>query len=164
MPGTISPISLHRVRFTTMYVLQDCPVCFEDYGPERIPHTITCGIYFCRNSFYSHESNTVLGHVFCRPCLNSLMSSSSTCPNCRAAIGRKAIRKIVCAFQDPPAPGPSPPSEAETIMWGAISNALSSTNMVEELSFIVDGQLGLPTDSFSEVRTGGRYGTLNSKR
>lgn len=28
-----------------MFVLQDCSICFEDYGPDRIPHSVACGIY-----------------------------------------------------------------------------------------------------------------------
>ncbi|KAF8601661.1 hypothetical protein BDV93DRAFT_230849 [Ceratobasidium sp. AG-I] len=97
-----------------MFILQDCSICFEDYGALRIPHSISCG------------------HVFCHPCLDSLVTSSPNCPNCRALFGRKSIRKVVCTFQDPPTLDASTLSEAEMMMWQEIESAVESEDAHEQ--------------------------------
>ncbi|KAF8601672.1 hypothetical protein BDV93DRAFT_230966 [Ceratobasidium sp. AG-I] len=102
-----------------MFVLQDCSICFEDYDSQRNPYTISCG------------------HVFCRPCLDSLVSSSSTCPHCRMAFGRKTIRKVICTLQDPAGLSRSATSEAETTMWEALSGSIESLDEYEQRRLLV---------------------------
>ncbi|KAF8601673.1 hypothetical protein BDV93DRAFT_545747 [Ceratobasidium sp. AG-I] len=97
-----------------MFVLQDCSICLEDYDIQRTPHMISCG------------------HVFCRPCLVSLSAYSSNCPHCRAPFTVNNINKIVCTYQDPPAP-----SEAEAIMWQAIVSAVELTEDREQRKVLV---------------------------
>ncbi|KAF8601676.1 hypothetical protein BDV93DRAFT_230996 [Ceratobasidium sp. AG-I] len=102
-----------------MFALQDCSICFEEYDSERGPHNIICG------------------HVFCRPCLESLASSSPNCPNCRAPFAPHMIRKVVCARHDPPAPGAGVVSEAETVMWQTIQTAVGSAGEHEHRRSLV---------------------------
>ncbi|KAF8601652.1 hypothetical protein BDV93DRAFT_585099 [Ceratobasidium sp. AG-I] len=74
----------------------------------------------------------VPGHVFCRPCLESLVTSAPSCPNCRALFGRKSIRKVVCTLQDPPTLDASTLSEAEMMMWQTIESAVESLDEHEQ--------------------------------
>ncbi|KAF8601658.1 hypothetical protein BDV93DRAFT_524607 [Ceratobasidium sp. AG-I] len=107
------------MKQTSTFVLQDCSVCFEEYDAHRIPHSISCG------------------HVFCRPCLDSLVASAPNCPNCRTSFGRKSIRKVVCATQDSPALDASTLSETETIMWQEIESAVESMDENEHRKSLV---------------------------
>ncbi|KAF8601662.1 hypothetical protein BDV93DRAFT_545739 [Ceratobasidium sp. AG-I] len=102
-----------------MFVLQDCSICFEDYNALRIPHSISCG------------------HVFCRPCLDSLVTSTPNCPNCRASFVRDSIRKVVCAHQDPPTLDASTSSEAEMMMWQEIASAAEAVDDYERRKSLV---------------------------
>ncbi|KAF8601657.1 hypothetical protein BDV93DRAFT_230815 [Ceratobasidium sp. AG-I] len=102
-----------------MFVLHDCSVCFEDFDALRIPHSITCG------------------HVFCRPCLDSLVASAPNCPNCRASFGRKSIRKVVCALQDPPTIDAGTLSETEMMMWQEIEGAVEFEDAHEQRRSLV---------------------------
>ena len=70
----------------------------------------------------------LLGHVFCRPCLDSLVASTPNCPNCRASFGYKSIRKVVCALQDAPTLDASMLLETEMILWQAIKSAAESVD------------------------------------
>ncbi|KAF8601664.1 hypothetical protein BDV93DRAFT_545741 [Ceratobasidium sp. AG-I] len=102
-----------------MFVLQDCSICLDDYDPQRTPHCIPCG------------------HAFCLPCLDSLSASSSSCPYCRAAFDRNSIRKVVCTYQDPPAPSSTALSQAEETIWQSISSTVESSNDHERRRLIV---------------------------
>ncbi|KAG8697766.1 hypothetical protein FRC08_006336 [Ceratobasidium sp. 394] len=103
-----------------MFVLQECSICFEDFDNERNPHSIPCG------------------HVFCRPCLESLASTPS-CPNCRTSYTPDSIRKVVCTHQDQNESSTSGPteSEAETLMWQAIKSAVETPNEYEQRKSLV---------------------------
>ncbi|KAG8721194.1 hypothetical protein FRC09_008289 [Ceratobasidium sp. 395] len=78
------------------------------------------------------------GHVFCRPCLESL-TSSPNCPNCRTTFTADSIRKVVCAQQDQnetTAPARAE-SEGETLMWQAIQSAVETSNEYEQRKSLV---------------------------
>ncbi|CAE6443162.1 hypothetical protein ACGC1H_004996 [Rhizoctonia solani] len=105
-----------------MFVLQECSICFEDYDAERQPHSIPCG------------------HVFCQPCLDSLVSTSPQCPNCRVSYASASIRKVICNLQDQDSSGPesaAQKSEAETLMWQAIESAVESPQDLKQCKSIV---------------------------
>ncbi|KAG8723287.1 hypothetical protein FRC09_003941 [Ceratobasidium sp. 395] len=107
-----------------MFVLQDCSICFEDFDNDRCPHSIPCGN---------------LGHVFCRPCLESL-TSSPNCPNCRTTFTAESIRKVVCTQQDQNETSAAPAraeSEGETLMWQAIQSAVETSNEYEQRKSLV---------------------------
>ncbi|CAE6461536.1 unnamed protein product [Rhizoctonia solani] len=96
-----------------MFVLQECSICFEDYDAERQPHSIPCG------------------HVFCQPCLESLVSTSPQCPNCRVSYASVSIRKVICTFQDRESGSQTSVAqepEAEALMWQAMQSAIESPN------------------------------------
>lgn len=73
------------------------------------------------------------------------------------------IRKIICAYQDPPVPS-STLSEAEKIMWQAISIAVDSANDYEERGLIVrsNSRLAAQEAGFSSVRACGVVRVLMS--
>ncbi|KAG8737743.1 hypothetical protein FRC10_007878 [Ceratobasidium sp. 414] len=109
-----------------MFVLQECSICFEDFDNERNPHSPL-------SPSVQHDNPTALpGHVFCRPCLNSL-ASTSRCPNCRTSYAAQSIRKVVCAQQE------STPaeSEEEMLMWQAIKSAAEASNEYEQRKSLV---------------------------
>lgn len=105
-----------------MFVLQECTICFEDFGPERYPYSIPCG------------------HVFCNPCLESLLDVLSTagCPNCRTPYTSDSIRKLICPLQDPAPNVHSDELEAETLMWGAIHSAAESPRDHEQRKSLIE--------------------------
>ncbi|CAE6483862.1 unnamed protein product [Rhizoctonia solani] len=80
-----------------MLVLQDCPICFEEFDERVKPQTIHCG------------------HVFCSPCLGTLSSSSSRCPICRVVFRGHRIRPIIGAMTDSE-------SEEEKELWVSLKN------------------------------------------
>ncbi|KAB5588800.1 Zinc finger, C3HC4 type (RING finger) protein [Ceratobasidium theobromae] len=100
-----------------MFVLQECSICFEDFAAELTPHSISCG------------------HVFCQPCLQSLGSSSRTCPVCREPFQSTSIRKVICTFQEDPAG--TQESESEALMWQAIHSAVESPNESDQRKSLV---------------------------
>ncbi|CAE6468480.1 unnamed protein product [Rhizoctonia solani] len=103
-----------------MFVLQDCSICFEDYDAERQPHSIPCG------------------HVFCQPCLESLVSTSPQCPNCRVSYASASIRKVICTLQDEqPTGSAAQDSEAEGLMWQAIQSAIESPEDLKQRKSVV---------------------------
>ncbi|CAE6437339.1 unnamed protein product [Rhizoctonia solani] len=104
-----------------MYVLQECSICFEDYDADRQPHSIPCG------------------HVFCQSCLESLVSTSPQCPNCRVSYASASIRKVICNLQDQDSTRQSAAqeSEAEALMWQAIQSALESPQDLTQRKSIV---------------------------
>jgi hypothetical protein len=67
----------------------ECPVCFESMTkPPKKPVMLSCG------------------HVFCTPCINSVMSRGQPCPNCRAVIRETSaadvfVRGIIDAVERP---------------------------------------------------------------
>ena len=95
----------------------------------------------------------LLGHVFCRPCLDSLVSSSPNCPNCRASFGRKSIRRVVCTLQDSPTLDAGTLSEAETMMWQEIESAVESVDEHEQRKSLVrdNSKLAVREAGFSKV-------------
>ncbi|KAG8686803.1 hypothetical protein FRC08_012316 [Ceratobasidium sp. 394] len=98
-----------------MFVLQECSICFEDFDNDRNPFSIPCG------------------HVFCHPCLNSLVDAPK-CPNCRRSFAAGSIRRVVCAQQES---GMSAECEEETVMWQAIKNAVEAPNEYEQRKSLV---------------------------
>ncbi|KAG9118632.1 hypothetical protein FRC07_006753 [Ceratobasidium sp. 392] len=100
-----------------MFVLQECSICFEDFDNDRGPHSIPCG------------------HVFCRPCLDSLISTPN-CPNCRTGYTSEAIRKVVCAQQEQNESRTSE-SEGETLMWQAIQSSVETPEDHEQRKTLV---------------------------
>ncbi|KAG8737746.1 hypothetical protein FRC10_007881 [Ceratobasidium sp. 414] len=100
--------------FIIMFILQECSICFEDFDNERNPHTIPCG------------------HVFCHPCLNSLIYTPN-CPNCRKSYSAESIRKVVCVQQE----SVLAESEEETLMWQAIKSAVETPNEDEQRKSLV---------------------------
>ncbi|KAH7329752.1 hypothetical protein B0J17DRAFT_679547 [Rhizoctonia solani] len=100
-----------------MFVLQECSICFEDYDAERQPHSIPCG------------------HVFCQPCLESLISTSPHCPNCRVSYASASIRKVICTLQEQESSGQE--SEAEGLMWQAIQSAIESPEDLKQRKSVV---------------------------
>ncbi|KAG8730973.1 hypothetical protein FRC10_002150 [Ceratobasidium sp. 414] len=99
-----------------MFVIQECSICFEDFDNERNPHS----------------------HIFCRPCLDSLISSPS-CPNCRTSYTAESIRKVVCTLQDQSESSTSAPTEteSETLMWQAIKSAVETPDEYEQRKSLV---------------------------
>ncbi|KAJ1300012.1 hypothetical protein OPQ81_011846 [Rhizoctonia solani] len=105
-----------------MFVLQECSICFEDYDAERQPHSIPCG------------------HVFCQPCLESLVSTSPQCPNCRVSYESNSIRKVICTLQEQGSSNhtsTAEDSEAETLMWQAIQSAIESPQDLKQRKSVV---------------------------
>lgn len=140
-----------------MYVLQDCSICYEDYTAARGPYTIPCGTRFLSLPVLSNLIVSLLGHVFCRPCLRSLGSTSSTCPHCRVPFSQSRVRKVICTLQDP-VPSTSAPSEAERIMWQAISSAIESAEEHEQRGLLIrsNSRQAMRESGFSEVRLRGK--------
>lgn len=146
---------LDEIDQYSMFVLQDCSICFEDYDALRLPHSITCGTHHLISSVVMVLDPIVFpGHVFCRPCLDSLVDSSPNCPNCRASIGRKSIRKVVCTQQDAPTLDASTLPEAEMIMWQTIESAVESVDGYEQRKLLVrdNTKLAVRDAGFSKVR------------
>lgn len=145
-----------------MFIIQDCSICFEDYHAQLIPHSISCGTFFVF-LLTSRLSNLIApsGHVFCRPCLDSLVSSSPKCPHCRTPFARKMIRKVMCALQDSSTLSGDAISEAETIMWEAISTSIKSTDEHEQRKLLArnNSKQSLQEASFSGVSVQPKAGT-----
>ncbi|KAJ1300010.1 hypothetical protein OPQ81_011844 [Rhizoctonia solani] len=80
-----------------MLVLQDCPVCFEEFDERVRPQTIHCG------------------HVFCSQCLDNLSLSSPRCPICRVVFRGHRIRPVIGAMVDSE-------SEEEKTLWESLRN------------------------------------------
>lgn len=97
----------------------------------------------------------LLGHIFCRPCLDSLLRTSQTCPNCRAPSDRSMIRKLVCTYQDPPTPNAPAPSEAERMVWQSISSTIEPANDHNQRRLLVrdNSKQFVQGAGFSEVCT-----------
>ncbi|KAF8601665.1 hypothetical protein BDV93DRAFT_545742 [Ceratobasidium sp. AG-I] len=118
-------ISSHQIKQIAMFVLQKCSICYEDYDANLTPHIISCG------------------HIFCRSCLDSLVSPSPRCPYCRTPFSRAKIHKVICPIQDPPTPSAKAISEEETIMWQAISSSVDSSSEHESRKLIVQNNSNL---------------------
>ncbi|KAG8688782.1 hypothetical protein FRC11_004776, partial [Ceratobasidium sp. 423] len=122
-----------------MFVLQDCPICFEDFDAERQPHSIPCGT----SQFHylgPPELTPLIGHVFCQPCLESLVSSSPQCPNCRVSYSSASIRKVICTLQEQESGGQANAAqepEAETLMWQAIQSAIETPQDLKQRKSVV---------------------------
>ena len=55
------------------FAAESCPVCLEDFGPDRRARGLGCG------------------HGFCQPCLDRWLESNNTCPVCRAPTSSAAV-------------------------------------------------------------------------
>ena len=137
-----------------MFVLQDCSICFEEYDAQLVPHSISCGTYLLHPP--ASNLTVLLGHIFCRPCLDSLPISSPRCPHCRAHFVRTSIRKIICESRVRQTSSSNMPSEAEKIMWQTISHTMDSENDQERRRQIVQNNSRSATRElgFSGVRAG----------
>ncbi|KAG9085005.1 hypothetical protein FS749_004762 [Ceratobasidium sp. UAMH 11750] len=118
-----------------MFILQECSVCFEDFDDTRNPYSIPCG------------------HVFCRPCLDTLRSTQN-CPNCRAVYTTRSVRQVVCPQQDEPSTSAPTESEAETLIWQAIQSSVEAPDQYEQRKSLV---IHNPPES---VREAGMSGNL----
>ncbi|CEL63586.1 hypothetical protein RSOLAG1IB_10874 [Rhizoctonia solani AG-1 IB] len=124
-----------------MFVLQECSICFEDYDAERQPHSIPCG------------------HVFCQPCLDSLVSTSPQCPNCRVSYASVSIRKVICTFQEQESTNQTNVTpEAEALMWQAMQSAIESPNDLKQCKSITQNNpesdlltAGMPKSIFTAL-------------
>ncbi|CAE6531074.1 unnamed protein product [Rhizoctonia solani] len=88
----------------------------------------------------SLELTPPIGHVFCQPCLESLVSTSPQCPNCRVSYASASVRKVICNLQDQDSSSPgsaAQESEAETLMWQAIQSAIESPQDLKQRKSIV---------------------------
>ncbi|KAF8601667.1 hypothetical protein BDV93DRAFT_230931 [Ceratobasidium sp. AG-I] len=117
-----------------MFVLQDCSICFENYDARRNPYSISCG------------------HIFCRSCLDTLSSSSPTCPHCRKPFSHGSIRKVMCALQESSAQGSRTIPEAEVIVLEAIASSITSTGGPEQRKSLVQSnpKLSMQETGFPE--------------
>ncbi|CAE6428976.1 unnamed protein product [Rhizoctonia solani] len=92
-----SHLTLELNQFTEMFILQSCPVCFEEFDVEHKPHTIPCG------------------HVFCLPCLDTVSRTawdSARCPICRAQFDPVSARAVI---------GTDQPKQ-ETELWQSLKS------------------------------------------
>ena len=75
--------------------------------------------------------------MFCRPCLDSLVTSSPKCPICRCLFGRRSIRKVVCTLQDSLSQDATALSDTEMMIWQAIENSIESVDNNEQRKALV---------------------------
>ncbi|CAE6366130.1 unnamed protein product [Rhizoctonia solani] len=105
-----------------MLVLQDCPICYEEFDEGVKPQVVHCG------------------HVFCGKCLDTLCRSSIKCPICRVVFRGHKIRPVIGALTDSE-------SEAERALWMALKD-MTSIDHASRDQFLNDH----PVDSLKEER------------
>ncbi|CAE6461529.1 unnamed protein product [Rhizoctonia solani] len=103
-----------------MLVLEDCPICYEEFDEHVKPQTIHCG------------------HVFCSKCLDALSRSSLKCPICRIVFRGHRIRPVIGAMTDSE-------SEEEKSLWVVLKN-MSKVDRESRDLFVKDH----PVDSLKE--------------
>lgn len=110
-----------------MFVIQDYPICYDDFDANRRPYVISCGKADLQVHFlYTLSSglpNSIQGHVFCRTYLDTLSSTSRNCPICRVAFRPWDIRIVICTLR----------SKQEDELWKRLKNGFTGDSERESL-------------------------------